>query len=128
MRRSAAADLGRGEIEARCATAGLTYVGEETEHIMQDTDIHDTQGAVKLSAEPSGALFVPVRLKGDRTSGKLLFMTPEECNHGVTICRECALSWEIDYEVGYASTEAGRELSRQRADTALPHGYQPAVE
>ncbi|WP_280387257.1 hypothetical protein [Nocardia wallacei] len=116
MWRSVTSDLGRREIEARCAAAGITYMREDTEHVMRDTATHDTQGAVKSSAKLSGNSYVSVRCRTTRARGKLLFMATDECNHGITICTECAESWEIDYEVRYSSTKAGRELSRQRAD------------
>ena len=35
---------------------------------------------------------------------------PKFCNHGVTICEECAMSWSWDYEIYFDSTEGGRRL------------------
>ncbi|GAB2709522.1 hypothetical protein [Nocardia thraciensis] len=116
MWRSMRSDLGRPEIEARCAAAGITYEREETRHVMRDNAIHDSDGAIKLSAKLGGAMYVSVRSKDDAHISKVLFMTPENCNHGVTICRECAEGWEIDYVVRYSRTEGGRKLARQRAD------------
>ncbi|WP_280272597.1 hypothetical protein [Nocardia wallacei] len=128
IRQSAAPDLGRTEIEARCAAAGLTYLREDIDHVMRDNATHDDEGAIKLSARLSGKVYVSVRSKDDSTLGKLLLMSPAECNHGVTICRECAGSWEIDYEVRYSATKAGRELARQRADTEPSPAHEPTVE
>ncbi|WP_280266106.1 hypothetical protein [Nocardia wallacei] len=130
IRRSANSDLGPEEIETRCAAAGIIYERKETEHVMRDNATHDSHGAIKLSAKPSGADYVVVRDKDAPESGKLLLMTPDKCNHGVTICRECADSWEIDYEVRYSDTIAGRELSRQRtdADAESSPAHEPPVD
>ncbi|GAB2709518.1 hypothetical protein [Nocardia thraciensis] len=115
MWRSVTFDLGRREIEDRCSAAGITYEREDTEHIMRDTAAHDDRGAVRTSAKLSGNAYVSIRCRDTRVFGRLLLMAPHICNHGVTICTECAESWELDYEVRYSSTIAGRELSGQRA-------------
>ncbi|QBS41350.1 hypothetical protein [Nocardia sp. CS682] len=58
---------------------------------MKDTKTHDAEGAVKLGAKLSGNTYVSVQLRTDGyETGKLLLMQPRTCNHGVTICRDCA--------------------------------------
>ncbi|MFF0492906.1 hypothetical protein ACFYTQ_28090 [Nocardia sp. NPDC004068] len=117
LSQSLASDLGREEIEARCAAAGLTYMGTATEHLMHDTATHDSQGVIKLSAKLGGSVYVSVCDKYAKTVGRVWLRSPDTCNHGVTICHQCAESWEIDYDVLYSKTQAGRKLSQQRADT-----------
>ncbi|KZM74578.1 hypothetical protein AWN90_21070 [Nocardia terpenica] len=113
--RSAPADPGRVEIEAQCTAVGITYMRESIEHVMRDNATHDDRGAIKLSARLSGADYVSVQCNSTGRIGRLLLMDPGRCNHGITVCRECVGSWEIDYDVRYSSTQAGRELSAQRA-------------
>ncbi|WP_067902663.1 hypothetical protein [Nocardia vaccinii] len=113
---SISSDLGRTGMESRCAATGTTYRFMQIEHVLHENETHDERGAINSSATPDGSLYVPVQLKEDtKEDDRLLVMFPDQCNHGVTICTECAGSWEIDYEVRYSDTEAGRELSEQRA-------------
>ncbi|MEG8179379.1 hypothetical protein GZH49_12660 [Nocardia terpenica] len=94
----------------------ITYMRESIEHVMRDNATHDDRGAVKSSAKLSGADYVSVQCNSTgRGSAGLLLMDPGRCNHGITVCRECVGSWEIDYTVRYSNTQAGRELSAQRA-------------
>ncbi len=116
--RSITSDLGRTEIQARCDAAGLAYDRMGTEHVMHDTELHDEEGAIKPSATPEGTVYVSVQCKETKDNGRLLLLLPEQCNHGLTICTECAGSWEVDYEVRYSDTEAGRELAGLRPAAA----------
>ncbi|NQE91706.1 hypothetical protein [Nocardia terpenica] len=88
---------------------------ESIEHVMRDNATHDDRGAVKQSAKLSGADYVSVQCNSTGRIGRLLLMDPDRCNHGITVCRECVGSWEIDYDVRYSSNQAGRELSAQHA-------------
>jgi len=81
---------------------------------------HDEEGAVKDDAKLSGSTYVSIRLRGEdhlgrSAIGRLLIRDPLYCAHGVTICVECADSWEIDYSVYYDRTAGGRRLADARA-------------
>ncbi|MFF0532696.1 hypothetical protein ACFYT3_30515 [Nocardia amikacinitolerans] len=89
-------------------------------HQMTDTHSHDEYGAIKPGAKLSGNDYVVVRLHDtDDPYGRILLMPdPDRCNHGYTICVECAASWELDHHVHYDKTGGGRRL-REALDT--PH-------
>ncbi|WP_405160772.1 hypothetical protein OG203_30930 [Nocardia sp. NBC_01499] len=85
---------------------------------MKDTKSHDPDGAVKIGAKLSGNAYISVQQRDDRREiGKLLVKQPSACNHGVTICRDCAYSWEWDYVVHYDRTSAGRALRTEIGST-----------
>ncbi|MEG8179286.1 hypothetical protein GZH49_12180 [Nocardia terpenica] len=89
--------------------------------LMKDTTTHDVEGAIKRGASISGHQYVSVKLRDEPSEmGRLLFMQPDKCNHGITICRECAHSWEWDYLVYYNCTAAGRRLRDEIASTTPP--------
>ena len=55
--------------------------------------------------------------------GKALLRPSNQCNHGVTICEECAATWETDYTVRYWATKGGRTLAaRPRRNATRPGG------
>ncbi|MFE3317536.1 hypothetical protein [Nocardia sp. NPDC059195] len=89
-------------------------------HVMRDTQGHDDTGAIKVGVAFSGNAYVSIQLRdADDQPGRLLIMEPNKCNHGITICRECANSWEIDYLVEYFRTAGGRRLHEHiEADVA----------
>ncbi|MFF2085430.1 hypothetical protein ACFVVM_16775 [Nocardia sp. NPDC058176] len=80
--------------------------------IMHDTKGHDETGAIKPGAMLSGNAYVSVQLRDtDEAPGRVwLVMRPDKCNHGITICPDCAESWELDYLVNYEYTAGGRRL------------------
>ncbi|MBH0777688.1 hypothetical protein [Nocardia bovistercoris] len=82
---------------------------------MKRTKTHDEYGAVAEGATLSGNTYVSLRSREGTACGRVLLMTPQKCNHGITICERCADSWEIDHVVHYARTAAGRAL-RERLD------------
>ncbi|WP_280255327.1 hypothetical protein [Nocardia wallacei] len=116
--RSTACGLGRTEIEDRCAQLGLVYVRQDIEHVMRDTLSHDDRGALKPGARLPGGAYVTVVCNETGEIGKVLVVEPNWCNHGITICRECAESWETDHTVRYTNTEGGRALFAQGRGTA----------
>lgn len=84
-------------------------------HWMKDNQSHDETGAVKLNAKLSSNVYVSVRLRDEPAeTGQLLLMAADKCNHGITICPECAEGWEWDYIVHYDRTQAGRKLLELR--------------
>ncbi|MFC3966497.1 hypothetical protein [Nocardia jiangsuensis] len=88
---------------------------------MKNTRSHDEYGAIKPEAELSGNDYVLIRLRDtDHPYGRILLMAkPSRCNHGITICTECAQSWELDHVVHYALTGGGRRL-RDALDAQHP--------
>ncbi|WP_460696653.1 hypothetical protein [Nocardia thraciensis] len=91
----------------------------------RDTTIHDEEGAVKHGASLSSWTYVPVQLRDYQgTPDPVLVKPRHRCNHGVTICRDCADSWALDHIIHYERTKAGRQLldqvntdQKQRATT-----------
>ncbi len=92
---------------------------------MKNTQSHDEEGVIKPEAKLSGNAYVWVTLRDtdDPDSRILLVGNPHRCNHGCTICVECAESWELDHVVHYALTGGGRRLREaldaQSADAAV---------
>ncbi|UGT53986.1 hypothetical protein [Nocardia asteroides] len=86
---------------------------------MKNNRTHDEFGAIKPEAKLSGIAYVVVTLRDtDDPSGRILLMpNPDRCNHGYTICVECADSWELDHHLHYELTGGGRRL-REALDTA----------
>jgi hypothetical protein len=90
----------------------------------RDCKIHDENGAVKHDAILSGNSYVSI-LSPETTAydsegrpnlvrarvGRLLIRRPVQCYHGITICEQCAASWEWDYRVYYERTAGGRRLA-----------------
>ncbi|WP_280373203.1 hypothetical protein [Nocardia wallacei] len=111
--RSVGTDRGRTVIEADCARLGIVYVRQDIEHVMRDTAAHDDLGAIKPGVQLTGSSYVPMICKSTGQRGRALFMEPDRCNHGITICRECAESWDLDHTVQYPNTEGGRTLFSQ---------------
>ncbi|WP_280370747.1 hypothetical protein [Nocardia wallacei] len=93
----------------------------------RDTTIHDEDGAVKHGARLSGSNYVPVQLRDYHGKPDKVLVKPRQwCNHGVTICRDCADSWALDHIIYYERTKAGRLLldqvdtdQKQRAATQV---------
>ncbi len=80
-------------------------------HVMRNTKGHDDTGAIRPGVSFSGNDYVSLQLRdSDDDLGRALILEPGKCNHGITICRECAESWEIDYHVHYYYTAGGRRL------------------
>ncbi len=76
----------------------------------RDTSVHDEDGAVKPAAQMSSNEYVRIRAEGSPKPGRLWIRPVRNCNHGVTICEECAESWEFDHAVDYHWTLGGRAL------------------
>lgn len=76
----------------------------------RDTKTHDEDGAVKPGAQLSSNDYVRIRCDGATQPGQLWIRPPQHCNHGITICEECAESWEFDHAVDYHWTLGGRAL------------------
>ncbi|WP_431969560.1 hypothetical protein [Nocardia sp. bgisy134] len=85
---------------------------------MKNTKSHDEDGVIKPDAQLSGNAYVMVTLRDtDDPYGRILLVwNPHRCNHGYTICVECADSWELDHHVHYDLTGGGRRL-RKALDT-----------
>lgn len=63
----------------------------------------------------SGHAYLWVQLKDDNpltrpAPGRVRIRKPRNCDHGITICTECADSWGIDYEIDFKSTIGGRKM------------------
>ncbi|WP_227999109.1 hypothetical protein [Nocardia australiensis] len=96
---------------------------------MKNTKSHDEDGMIKPEAKLSGNAYVVVRLRrADDPPGRILLVgNPHRCNHGCTICVECAESWELDYVVHYELTGGGRRLREALdAQSAAAADTQPA--
>ncbi|MGY0497464.1 hypothetical protein ACWZHB_03070 [Nocardia sp. FBN12] len=79
---------------------------------MKNTQSHDEYGVIKPGAKLSGNAYVLVRLRDSEDPyGRILLVgNPSRCNHGYTLCIECAESWELDHLVHYDLTGGGRRL------------------
>ncbi|WP_435593804.1 hypothetical protein [Nocardia sp. bgisy118] len=79
---------------------------------MKNTKSRDEDGVIKPDAQLSGNAYVMVQLRdtGDPYGRILLVWSADRCNHGYTICPECAESWELDHHVHYELTGGGRRL------------------
>ncbi|MEV6219891.1 hypothetical protein [Nocardia sp. NPDC051833] len=87
--------------------------------LFRETKAHDESGAVKPGAKLSSNEYVPCWLRDeDQPHGQLWIRPVDRCNHGITICPECAESWDIDYVVDYHRTLGGRALLEQMSTTA----------
>ncbi|MCP2320954.1 hypothetical protein APR12_006344 [Nocardia amikacinitolerans] len=88
---------------------------------MKNTQSHDEEGVIKPEAKLSGNAYVMVTPRdSDDPYGRILLVwNPHRCNHGYTICLECAESWELDHVVHYALTGGGRRL-REALDAQAP--------
>lgn len=98
--------------------------------LMKDTQAHDEYGVIKPEAKLSGNAYIVVTLRDtDDPSGRILLVwNPNRCNHGYTLCVECAQSWELDHHLHYELTGGGRRL-REARDTQRPAtgSAEPAV-
>ncbi|MGF6886307.1 hypothetical protein ABIA39_000274 [Nocardia sp. GAS34] len=78
---------------------------------MKNNTTHDEDGAIRKGAKVSGNAYVSVRLRDTNSKAeKILFRSPDKCNHEATICRDCAESWSWDHTIGFDRTAAGRRL------------------
>jgi hypothetical protein len=65
----------------------------------------------------SGNTYVPMRCWEDRNSGKkfepVIIKLPKNCDHGITVCPECVVSWSWDHDIKFDRTQGGRALLGQ---------------
>lgn len=68
-------------------------------------------GEIPRGTSLSGNNYVSVRLRdSSNRPGPVLLRAPMHCNHGVTMCNECAHSWLWDYQILWSRTGGGRKL------------------
>lgn len=69
---------------------------------------------VALDEQLSGNAYVRLGLPGEEP-GRVRVRQPANCDHGITICTECVESWEIDHDIQFHRTAAGRRLAKELA-------------